>query len=122
MITLDIYPDSLSPPHRFHPESCLAPAHGGGGQGDGPGRSVKVWGNLEALLLPEPSPGRLNGGSVLGVHDSTVGTLISAGKGHHDPRGCVLERRQYSATDTKGNGNLNHQIFFCFSQRGDTLI
>ena len=63
-------------------------------------------------MLPEPRLWKLNGGSVLGVHDTTVGTLISAGNGHCDPRGCMLERRQQSATDTKVNGNLNHEIFF----------
>lgn len=76
------------------------------------GRSVKVCRKLEALLLPEPRLWKLNGSSVFGVHDTTVGTLISAGKGHHDPWGCMLERRQQSATDTKVNGNSNHEIFF----------
>lgn len=69
---LAIYPDCLSLPTPLNTNT----------RG---GRSVKVWGNLEALLLPETSPGRLNGGSVLGVHDTAVGTLVSAGKGHHDP-------------------------------------
>lgn len=73
-------------------------------------------------MLPEPSPGRLNGGSVLGVHDTTVGRLISAGKGHRDPCGCVLGRRQQSATDTKGKGNLNHEIFFFPERRRLNLI
>lgn len=73
-------------------------------------------------MLPEPSPGRLNGGSVLGVHDTTVGGLLSAGKGHRDPCGCVLGRRQQSATDTKGNGNLNHEIFFFPERRRLNLI
>lgn len=69
-------------------------------------------GKPAALWLPEPSLWGLNGGSVLGVHDTTLGMQISAGKGHRDPWGCGLDRRQHSATDTKVNGNLNREIFF----------
>lgn len=101
IFTLDIYPSSLSPSPWELFSTCKTT-----------GRSVKVCRNSEAILLPEPRLWKLNGGSVLGVHDTTVGTLISAGNGHCDPRGCMLERRQQSATDTKVNGNLNHEIFF----------
>lgn len=117
IFTLDIYPCFLSlPPYNPFPSwelLCTCKARG---------RSVKVCRNLEALWLPEPRLWKLNGVSVLSVHDTTVGTLISAGRGHHDPWGCMLEWRQPNATDTKVNGNLNHEIFFPERRRLNLIL
>lgn len=64
----------------------------------------KICQGLEELRrpwLPEPRWWQLNGSSVPTVHDTTVGTPLSAGKGHHEPRGYALERRQVERPETQ---------------------